>query len=58
MRAELTYTLDGRVLGIELSAGGHGRDLREGDCWGLRIRRSISGSQSVCGLLYGGELNH
>lgn len=29
MRAELTYALDGRVLGVELPAGGHGRDLTE-----------------------------
>lgn len=27
MKAELTYAFDGRVLGVELAAGGHGRDL-------------------------------
>jgi hypothetical protein len=28
-KAELTYALDGRVLGVELPAGGHGRDFVE-----------------------------
>ena len=27
MSAELTYALDGRILGVELPAGGHGRDV-------------------------------
>lgn len=30
MTSKLTYAFDGRVLGVELPAGGHGGDVREG----------------------------
>lgn len=57
MRAELTYAFNGGVLGVELPAGGHGRDGEEGaetlaTSHGLDVLAAVKGA--VVGWLFGG----
>jgi hypothetical protein len=57
MKSELTYALDGRVLGIELPAGRHGRNNRTIGAMATPTNgRDTSSCQLVCGLLFGGCL--
>lgn len=55
MKSELTYALDGRVLGIELPAGGHGRDDKTIEAMTTpKNGTDTSSCQLVCSLSFGG----